>query len=321
MGISQMPTVESTVELLSLLADPTRVRLLALLCRHELTVTELMASLELGQSRVSTHLGKLREAGLLRDRRVGASVFYAVEEMPERARALWGLVEGQLQDGGLEGDRVRCEAVLRARAGAAGWPDAVAGKMDLHYSPGRTWEATARALIGLLSLGDVLDVGGGDGAIAGLLLPRSRSLTLLEQSEKLLDAARERLGADGLGPAGEKRLRLVRGDMHELPFERGLFDQVLLFNVLACSERPAVVVAEAARVLRPGGAVLVVTLAAHEHGEVTAAYQHVQDGFSPRALRTMLQRAGLEVETCEVSSRERRPPYFEVLTALARGGG
>jgi ArsR family transcriptional regulator len=309
-----MPTVESTVELLSLLADPTRVRLLALLCRHELTVTELMAALELGQSRVSTHLGKLREAGLLRDRRVGASVFYAVEAMPEGAKALWGLVEGQLQDGGLEGDRVRCEAVLRARAGSAGWPDAVAGKMDLHYSPGRTWEATARALISLLSLGDVLDVGGGDGAIAGLLLPRCRSMTLLEQSERLLDAARERLGGGG------ERLRLVRGDMHELPFERGAFDQVLLFNVLACSERPAVVLAEAARVLRPGGVALVVTLAAHEHGEVTAAYQHVQEGFTPRALRTMMQRSGLVVEGCEVSSRERRPPYFEVITAMGRRG-
>jgi ArsR family transcriptional regulator len=105
--------------------------------------------------------------------------------------------------------------------------------------------------------------------------------------------------------------------MHELPVAGGSFDQVLLFNVLACSERPAVVVAEAARALRPGGALLLVTLAAHEHGEVTAAYQHVQGGFSPRALRAMLQKAGLVVESCGVSSRERRPPYFEVVTALA----
>jgi ubiquinone/menaquinone biosynthesis C-methylase UbiE len=96
------------------------------------------------------------------------------------------------------------------------------------------------------------------------------------------------------------------------------FDHVLLFNVLADAERPARVVGEAARVLRPGGSLVLVTLAPHGHAEVTAAYGHVHAGFEPATLRAMLRRAGLEVDRCEVTSRERREPHFQVVTAFAR---
>ncbi len=308
-----MPTLAATADLLHLFGDPTRVRLLALLGRHELTVAELTSVLEVAQSRVSTHLGRLREAGLLRDRRHGASTLYALNDgaMPAPARTLWTLLEGQVEDAVLASDARRCEALVRARDQAEGWPDAVAGQMDRHYSPGRTWEATARAFLGLVRLGDVLDGGSGDGAIAQLLAPRVRSITCLDRSPRVLAAARARL-------ADAPNVRYLLGELEAIPARDAGFDHVLLFNVLASARQPARLVAEAARVLRPGGGVTLVTLDQHHHGDVTARYGHVHAGFKPAAVKRLLAQAGLAVEACGVTSRERRQPHFHVVTAFAR---
>lgn len=307
-----MTSVTAAVDLLRLFGDPTRVRLAALLGGHELTVAEITQITSLPQSRISTHLGKLREAGVLRDRRQGASTFYALNDgaMPAAARRLWQVVGDGLDEPVLRADRERCQAVLRARDRGESWPDAVAGQMERHYSPGRTWEATARGLLGLVRAGDVLDAGSGDGAVAALLAPRARSVTCLDRSEKVIRAARKRL-------AGLPNVGFVPGDAQALPFPDARFDQVLLFNVLVYVEAPARAIAEAARVLRPGGTAALVTVAAHQHQEITAGYGHVHPGFTPRRLRGWLAAAGLAVGHCDVTSRERQPPHFSVISAFA----
>ena len=307
-----MNSLDATLDLLHLFGDPTRVRLVALLARHELTVAELMHVTELPQSRVSTHLGKLREAGVLRDRRSGTSTLYALNDgsMPAEARRVWALVEAEVVDAVLEAERARADALVQARERASAWPDAVAGQMERHYSPGRTWEATARAFLGLIRLGDVLDAGSGDGTIAQLLAPRARSITCLDRSEKMLAAARARLAA-------VPNVRVLGGDLHAIPTGEACFDQVLLFNVLTSAGGPARALGEAARVLRRGGSVTLVTLDAHPHAQLTSTYGHVHPGFPPATLRRMLVRAGLEVERCEVTSRERREPHLNVVTAFA----
>ena len=302
-------TLADTSSLLSLFAEPTRVRLFALLAKDELSVAELTQVTELAQSRVSTHLGKLREAGVIRDRRQGASTFYrASHAMPEAARAVWALLEGKLDDRVLDTDRERCQALVEAREAA--WPEAVAGQMERHYSPGRTWEATARGLLGLMRLGDVLDAGSGDGTLAALIAPRAKSVTCLDRSETVLEAARARLRAQG-------NVRFAHGDLLELPFAERSFDAVMLFNVLTLVRDPQRALAEAARVLRPRGLLAVVTLHAHGHAQVAESYGHVVPGFATKKLSKLLTAAGLTVETCEVTSRERRKPYFEVVSAFA----
>jgi len=316
-----MSSLGATSDLLGLLAEPSRVRLLALLGDNELTVNELCSVTELGQSRVSTHLGKLREAGLVRDRRAGGSTYYRMAngDLPAPARKLWSVVAADLNDTQLATDKQRCAAVLRARALQAradgnvddGWPDRIAGEMERHYSPGRTWEALARGLIGLADLGDVLDAGAGDGATAQLLAPRARSITCVDVSDTLVDAARVRL-------AGHANVHTEVADLHALPFADGSFDQVLLLNVLTHLRAPARAIAELARVLRPGGRIALVTLAAHDHLDVTAAYGHLTPGFRPADVRRLLEKAGLDVEQCAVTSREKRTPQFEVVTAFAR---
>ena len=305
-------TLSSAVNTLQLFAEPTRVRLMALLTEEELTVAELVSITELGQSSVSTHLGKLRDAGLLRDRRFGASTLYALNDgnMPRSAKDVWSLVRGEIKDTVLDSDRSRCADVLKARATLSAWPDAVAGQMERHYSPGRTWEATARGLFGLMQLGDVLDAGSGDGTIAQLLAPRARSVTCLDRNEKMVEAARARL-------AKVKNAAVCLGDVHELPFADAAFDHVMLFNIMTQATTPARVISEAARVLRDSGNLTVITLAPHDHADVSATYRDIHPGFSPPQLKRMLQKTGLVVDACDVTSREKRFPHFEVITAFA----
>ena len=306
-------TVSSAVDLLRLFADATRLRLVSLLEKNELTVAEITQITQLPQSRVSTHLGKLRDADVLRDRRQGSLCYYTLNEgsMPADIHRLWGLLGRELDEPLLHGDQERCQAVLRARQGHATWAETVAGQMERHYSPGRTWEATAIGLLGLLQLGDVLDAGSGDGATAALLAPRSDSVTCLDISPKVLQACRRRL-------QGLPNVDFVLGDIQALEFKDACFDHVLLFNLLTYARDPARALSEALRVLRMGGDLVVTTLAAHEQGKVTAGYGHVHDGFKPQQLRDWLSAAGATVERCEITSREKRPPHFAVLTAFAR---
>jgi ArsR family transcriptional regulator len=285
---------------------------MALLARHELTVAELVLITQLAQSSVSTHLGKLREAGLVRDRKAGASTFYVLNDgaMPGPARKVWELVRGEVRDALLEADRTREEKVVRAREKAGAWPEAAAGEMDRHWSPGRTWESLARAVTGLVRLGDVVDIGAGDGSVAQLLARGSRTYTCVDRNERMVHAARDRIGT-------AKNVRFVVADAERLPMPDAAFDQALMLHVLTQVAQPPQALSEVARVLRPGSGLVLVTLDAHEHLGTTAAYGDVHPGFTPTALRRHLSRAGLHVERCEVSCLDKRPPHFAVITAFA----
>lgn len=307
-----MLDLAATSSLLRLLSDPTRVRLLALLEREELTVAELSAVLRLAQPRVSTHLAKLKEAGLVRDRRSGVSSYYRYNtEIDPPENALLVALKESVDDALLRDDEFRLPSVLARRARAEGWADTVAGDMERHYSPGRTWEALARGMLQLVETGDVLDVASGDGVLAELLAPRARSVICVDASDRVVGAARERLK-----PFANVDVRT--GDMHALDFAAKSFDLVLLMHALTYSERPAVAVAEAARVLRRGGRLLAVTLGRHAHRTAVEPFDHCNLGFTPDALRDLARTAKLDVIACEHLTRERRPPHFEVLSLLAK---
>lgn len=297
---------------LRVLSDPTRVRLLALLEREELTVAELSAITRLAQPRVSTHLARLKEAGLAADRRAGVSAYYrfADEQLDEAQRALWQSLSGCADDPLLRQDAERLPAVLAMRAADQNWADSVAGDMERHYSPGRTWEALARAALQLLDPGEVLDIASGDGVLAELLAPRAQRYVCIDSSPKVVAAAQARL-------SGLENVEVREGDMHALAFADASFDLVFLMHALTYAEHPARAVAEAARVLRPGGRLLATTLARHEHRSAVAPYSHANLGFTARDLRQLAKSAGLHVVSAEAVTREKRPPHFEVLSLLA----
>jgi DNA-binding transcriptional ArsR family regulator len=307
-----MATLAAAVDILQLIGEPTRVRLMALLDGQELTVAEIVAVTQLAQSSVSTHLGKLREAGLVRDRKAGASAFYALNDgaMPASARKVWELMRAEVRDGMLEGDRSRSERVVRARDRAGLWPEVAAGEMERRWSPGRTWESLACVLAGFARLGDVVDIGSGDGTVAQLLSRRARSWTCVDRNARMLTAARERL-------AGTKHVRFVGGEAQSLPLQSEAFDEALMLHVLTQVDQPAQALAESARVLRPGGVLALATLDAHDQAEATAGYGDVHAGFTASALRRMTARAGFSVDSCEVSCRDRRPPHYSVIIAFA----
>ncbi len=295
-----------------LLADSTRLRLLLLLEQEELSVAELAAITQLAQPRVSTHLARLKEASLVIDRREGTFVYYRIASPPDDAglAALWAVLRESGSDPLVQQDLERIPQVIRARSGDT-WADSVAGDMERHYSPGRTWEATARGLARLIAPGDVLDIASGDGVMAELLAPVARRMICVDISEKVVEAGRRRLqGADNV--------RFEVGDMHDLPVPQASFDTVLLMHALTYTEKPAVVLAQAVRALRPGGRLLAVTLAEHRHEKAVQPYNHANLGFTPKRLRKLATDAGLDVAFCDLSAIEKRAPNFSVITLHGR---
>lgn len=297
---------------LRLLADPTRVRLLALLEREELTVAELAQVLHLAQPRVSTHLAKLKEAELVRDRRAGVSAYYrANNEGDSHQHALLHSLRESIDDALLREDAARLPGVLAHRARAEGWADTVAGDMERHYSPGRTWETLARSLLQLLETGDVLDIASGDGITAELLAPHARSIVCIDSGDRVVAAAAQRLKAFD-------NVEVRQGDMHALDLGPRRFDLVLMLHALTYAERPAQAVAEAARLLRSGGRLLAVTLGKHAHRTAVEPFDHRNLGFTREELSRFATDAGLTVSSCVRLSRERKAPHFEVISLLAR---
>ncbi len=295
-----------------LLSDSTRLRLLMLVDHEELSVAELAAITQLAQPRVSTHLAKLKEAGLVSDRREGVFVYYRMAgRIPDNSlAALWELLRTSTSDPLVQQDSDRIEQVLNARSGSSSWADSVAGDMERHYSPGRTWEATTRAIVQFLELGDVLDVASGDGVLAELLAPRCRSIKCLDISQRVVAAGKKRLHSF-------KNVSFEIGDMHDLPVAEASCDTVLLMHALTYTGTPETVFLEAGRVLRTGGRLLAVTLRKHRHKNSVAAYNHVNLGFTESQLRKLCTKAGLEVLGIQLSTVEKRSPNFEVLTLTA----
>lgn len=295
-------------EALSLLGDESRLRLCALLAERELCVSELVRVTDMAQSRVSTHLARLRDAGMLRHRRDGTQAFYTLA--PER---MTGTVRGLLQevssspDRTLQADRERLAALDAERQ--EGLPES-AIELDRDYSPGRTWQSLALGAASLLRLGDVLDVGCGDGAVASVLAPYCRTLMCIDNDERAVQAAGDRL-------ADRAHVSVQTADVHALAFHDESFDDVLLFHTLTYAENPRRALAECARVLRPGGRLVLLCLDQHEEHEISAAYGLVHPGFSPRKVRALLQGAGLNVSRSEVACKEARKPHLRVVLAEA----
>lgn len=304
-------SIDRSTEACRLLADASRLRLLLLLDAHALSAAELTEITGLAQSRVSTHLARLKRAGLVRDERTsGAALYSTAPDALAAAGAIWNLLRPRVDDPQARLDRERADELVRSRKLGQTWAESVAGRMELYYSPGRSWEATSRALMTLLSLGDVLDLASGDGVFAELIAAHAKSVTCVDVSAAVIAAARKRLAAF-------PNVAFHQGDMHRLPFAEASFDHVFAMHALSYSSDAAGLLREAARLLRPGGRLVVAALRRHQHEETQRAYDHVNLGLEVEELRGMLRDAGLEVAECRVTSRESRPPYFEVISALA----
>jgi ubiquinone/menaquinone biosynthesis C-methylase UbiE len=285
---------ESLLAALAAAAEPTRLRLLALLAEAELTVTELVTILGQSQPRVSRHLKLLVEAGLVERHREGAWVFFFVAP----GSAASGLARDILarlpaEDETRKADRVRLAEVRRARAEqAARYFAAHAANWDelraLHIPEERV-EAAIADLVGSASLNAVLDLGTGTGRMLELLAPLASRAVGVDQSPQMLAVARARLEKAGL-----RNVQLRQGDIYALPVERDFYDLVIIHQVLHYLDDPARALREAARALRPSGRLLIVDFAPHAEESLRELHAHRRLGFAGEEIAGLMTDAGLE---------------------------
>ncbi|MCF6288027.1 MAG: metalloregulator ArsR/SmtB family transcription factor [Proteobacteria bacterium] len=295
-----------------LLADETRLRLLLLLQGHELTVAELSATLQLAQPRISTHLAKLKDQCFVLARKDGVSSYYRLNSsfIAEKHQNLWtSLIQESKHDSLVKQDTKRLKLVLTERAKNKNWVDSVAGDMERQYSPGRSWEATTRALSYLLDLGNVLDIGCGDGVLAELLHDRAKTYTCVDSSNTVIKAAKKRLSM-------AKNITYAVLDMHSLNIE-AKFDTVFLLHVLTYSNQAELAIKQASDALKTGGKLLITTLNQHSHTDIVKDFGHINNGFTTTQLEKMATEAGLTNINVKVTSKENRKPHFEVITLEA----
>jgi ArsR family transcriptional regulator len=299
------------------LADPTRVRILALLEREELAVQELMDVLGMAQSRVSRHLAILREAGLIRDRRDGTYVFYRLA-LPEQGawRDTWELVRSNLRDDSTaERDAAALGRVMEARAARTrSFFDAVGPEWDALRKVFNDDALRARAVTRLVDPAlRVADVGTGTGILALELARLGLRVVAIDHSTRMLDAARSKLEEEGLSG-----IELRQGEAGALPLADGEVDAALAHMVIQYLPSPAEAIREMARAVRPGGVVVVVDFVAHEHEWMRQELGVTWLGFSLDEIEGWFSEAGLvevQLETHEGLSTARDLPA----TVIASG--
>ncbi len=283
--------MDQLVAALRALAEPTRLRLLALAARGAFCVVELTEILGQSQPRLSRHLKLLGEAGLLERTREGANVWFAVAAGPAGSLVRDLLARLPDDDPVLAADRRHAARVLAERARVASESFRRQGAdWDEMRALGLDAPAVESALLTLLPdpIGRLLDIGTGTGRLLELLAPRARSALGVDASRAMLALARARLAQPGLGHCS---VRLA--DMYRLPLADGAFDLAVLQMVLHYAEDPAGALAEAARVLAPGGQLIVVDLAEHRRSDMAERLAHRWRGFSDGAMARLLADAGL----------------------------
>lgn len=281
------------------LSDPTRLRILALLSRMELSVGELAQLLDQSQPRVSRHVRILADAGVIDRRKEGSWVFLAVAD-PRRTKPLLELLAAwtdQVSSAVFEEDSARLEAVRADRAEAAERYFAAHAEVwdsirSLHVAEREVERAVERAL-GRRSLGTLVDVGTGTGRMIELFGPRAAQAIGVDRSSEMLRLARAKLESAGV------RSSLRQGDMYALPLADGAADCVIIHQVLHYAHAPAAAIVEAARVLAPGGTLVVVDFAAHEREELRTRDAHLRLGFSDEVMAGWFAAAGVEVDHVE----------------------
>jgi ubiquinone/menaquinone biosynthesis C-methylase UbiE/biotin operon repressor len=296
----------SIVKSLRVLGDTTRLRMWVLLSREELSVAELQEILGMGQSTISTHLAQLKHAGLVEDRRTGKNSWYRSKGEP---RLLELLQQEELPEGGH--DQAALELVLRKRQDKTrAFFDDMAGRLGREYVPGRSWKSIAEALLQLLPPLVIADLGAGEGAFSMLLAQRAKQVIAVDNSDRMVE-----LGSALAGKQGVEALEYRKGDLEAVPIADGAVDLALFSQSLHHAIHPERAIAEAWRILKPGGRIAILDLVQHKFAEARELYADVWLGFSEVELESMLGKAGFVAVHTAVVHKETEAPFFQTLLA------
>jgi ubiquinone/menaquinone biosynthesis C-methylase UbiE/DNA-binding MarR family transcriptional regulator len=305
----------SILKNLRLLADPSRLRVLLLVEREELSVAELQEILGMGQSRISTHLAQLKRAGLVEDRRNGKSILYRLNRAAQSngfAQMLGVLRQAAAEIPEADEDSEALRLALRRRQDKMrAYFDELAGKFGRNYVPGRSWQGLAETLLTLLPPMVIADLGAGEGTFSQLLARRSKKVIAVDNSEKMVEYGRELASKHGV-----KNLEYRKGDLEAVPIRDAAVDLAFFSQALHHAQHPERAVAEALRILKPGGRIVVLDLLRHNYEEARELYADLWLGFTEVELTRFLRQAGFKnIETSVVHSEE-SAPHFETLLAV-----
>ena len=305
--------MNSSWDHLKILSDSTRLRLLALLLKEELSVAELQEILGMAQSRISSQLALLRQAGFVSDRREGKKAFYSLRGglEPKQLALLRAACDSvaELPESGE--DRDSLDRVLQKRRRVSEqYFNLIAGKLGKNYCPGRSWEAIGHLALRLVPAVTVADLGAGEGLISQLIAHRAERVWCIDNSERMVEVGTELARKNGLA-----NLTYKLGDIEAVPLPEKSVDLAILSQALHHANHPQHAVNEAFRILKPGGQVLILDLNEHHYEKAHDQFGDLWLGFKESALHGFLRKAGFTKAEVTAVSRETTEPFFETLLA------
>jgi SAM-dependent methyltransferase len=311
--------VNASWDILKTLSDPTRLRLLALLNREELSVAELQEILGMGQSRISSQLALLRQVNLVSDRREGKKAFYSIR--PNLPAKTLSLLKSAIDSVGdlplIAEDRENLDRILQKRRRTQEqYFNLIAGRLGKNYCPGRSWEALGHLALRLTPPIDIADLGAGEGLVSQLLARRARQVWCIDNSPRMVEVGSELAKKNGLA-----NLAYKLGDIEHVPLPDKSVDLAILSQALHHAQHPQAAVNEAYRILRAGGQLLVLDLNEHTFEKARELYADVWLGFKESALHGFLKKAGFGKVEVNAVAREAAEPHFETLLASGVKGG
>ncbi len=303
----------SIVKSLRILGDTNRLRMVLLLAREELSVAELQEILGMGQSTISTHLAQLKHAGLVEDRRTGKNIWYRFKQESGVSGLLTLLQQSTEEIPEGKHDQAALELILRKRQDKTrAFFDDMAGRLGREYVPGRSWQSIAEALLQLVPPLVIADLGAGEGAFSLLLAQRAQQVIAVDNSDKMVE-----LGSALARKQGVTALEYRKGELEAVPIADGAVDLALFSQSLHHAIHPERAIAEAWRILKPGGRITVLDLLQHRFAEARELYADVWLGFSEVELQGLLGNAGFGNVHTAVVHKETEAPFFQ--TVLATG--
>jgi ArsR family transcriptional regulator len=311
--------VNSSLDTLKILSDPTRLRLLALLMKEELSVAELQEVLGMAQSRISSQLALLRQAGFVADRREGKKAFYSLRAglLPRPLALLRAAGEAVADSPEFVEDRDNLDRILQKRRRVAEqYFNLIAGRLGKSHCPGRSWEAIGHLALRLVPSIVVADLGAGEGLISQLLAHRAERVWCIDNSPRMVEVGTALAKKNGLA-----NLTYKLGDIEQVPLPERSVDLAILSQALHHAHHPQTAVNEAFRILRPDGQLVVLDLKEHMFEKARELYADVWLGFKESALHGFLKKAGFQQVEVTVVSRETVEPHFETLLASGLKGG